>query len=685
MKINSYKKEIRKIIIIQSWWKTIYKIINIQKNIRKFLLKIKYVNERKKEKLNNIKYKYLIKWLDITYKRIILKKLKIFNCKRKIKKRNTYIKKEEKKIKKKKKYKEKKNIIQNNFLINNSLDKKKINYFLYSRNTNINPFKNQKLSTNVSKSHYSEIYNNLINNSNYINTSNSKNNSNSINSDFKSTKIKKSFIENREKVAKNIFGTYVPTSQNIPFAPKNSYKKITLRKKNKNFNLKKNIKSPKKENINNSKNNNAVNLKEMFNYKKKLNNSIIIRKYYFYWKTQVKKKNILKILINYILLKKSIIHFHFMIYGKLILKKLISYKKRKMIKELFIYLKKRILINIFHSISVLAKLKKLFYNLKNKIFIIELKKILFSINDIFYINDIDFFCNKNIKFIKDGKIINNININNYYNNNFINLNDIKYNKNLDNLNKIKIPLDTNIIKINKSCEKRNINNNYNNILVYIKKNTSAEKRFKQNNIKNIQSELNIMSRNKDNIIPGIHTFYHGNNNNIFNDEDTLISKFKVIFKIYSKFFEKNQKYICMKKWKENIISNNSITKIINKKIKLNENFLKFAKTNNTTQQNENTNFNTHRTINNKNLKNNVYYRKKLNLDKTHYQMKNIMIKIPINNSFNYNENDTIHFLTERQYSKMKLMNDTNIIAKGYIPLKNNVIEEKEIHFNKKIK
>ena len=87
MKINSYKKEIRKIIIIQSWWKTIYKIINIQKNIRKFLLKIKYVNERKKEKLNNIKYKYLIKWLDITYKRIILKKLKIFNCKRKKKKK----------------------------------------------------------------------------------------------------------------------------------------------------------------------------------------------------------------------------------------------------------------------------------------------------------------------------------------------------------------------------------------------------------------------------------------------------------------------------------------------------------------------------------------------------------------------------------------------------------------------
>ena len=116
----------RKIIIIQAWWKTIYKIIKIQKNIKKFLSKINLLNKRKEiEKLKNIKHKYLIRWLDITNKRIILKKLNIYNFERMLKNKNNYKKIKKNKFKKKKINKEKYNM-DNFYKNNNTIDKKRL-------------------------------------------------------------------------------------------------------------------------------------------------------------------------------------------------------------------------------------------------------------------------------------------------------------------------------------------------------------------------------------------------------------------------------------------------------------------------------------------------------------------------------------------------------------------------------
>ena len=702
----------RKIVIIQAWWKTIYKIIKIQKNIKKFLSKINLLNKRKEiEKLKNIKHKYLIRWLDITNKRIILKKLNIYNFERILKNKNNYKKIEPNKFKKKKINKERYNM-DNFYKNNNTIDKKKVNYLSFLKNNNINSFNNQKLLINIANSSLLESNKNLLNRTNYVNISHSKNKSNYI---FKMKSKRDNIINNSQEKgitkekSKIIFFHKESKIQKLPFNLKNNIKKIPY-ENNKDNNSKKKNKSFNKDNMTNFKyNNNNYTLLEyqgyntmnkggLFNYKKKLNNLSNLKKYYECWKMQIIKIKT-KRLIRYMLLKKSIIHFHFMIYGKSILEKLILYKKNKIIKDYFIHIKKRILISKIHSISVWIKLKKIFNNLKNKVFIIDLKNLLYNIKEIFYINDFDYLYdkNKNISLKKDNKIINNININNYYNNNFIYLNNIKYNNYLGKMNQIEIPYNIKLLKKNKSCEKNKENNLNNNIPTNIRQNNSIAKRFKKTEFKYIEEEMNILNSNKKNNIVSQHSFCVGNSNIVIPEVNIQYTKLNILLNIYSKFLRKRIMYNSIKIWKKNIINYNVDKKIINKKIKLNEKLLKMIKnSNNSIIQNENNNNNNKNTINNNspyNTKNNkivqnninVYHKKKifLNLDDSYYQGKNIITELSINKSINNNKNKNKYFLTEKNNSKLK--NNMYASIEDNALLKNKIIEEKEIHFDKKIK
>ena len=714
-KSNSYRyrKEIKKIVSIQAWWKIIYKIIKVQKNVRKFLSKINLLNKRKEiEKLKNIKHKYLIRWLDITNKRIILKKLNIYNFERMLKNKNNYKKIHPNKLKTIKITKEGYNM---DYLYkNNSIEKKKPNYLLYYKNSNINSFTNKILPINKANSYLLESNKNSFNRTKYVNTSNSKKKSSSR---FKSkSKSKNIFNNSQEKSipkesSKIIFFHKDPKIQIQPLNIKNNYKKILLKNNKTNSSKKKNI-SPNKDNITNFKYNNnnytllkyqgynTLNKKDFDKYKRKLNYLINLKKCYECWKTQIIKIKTYKKLIKYLLLKKSLMHFHFMIYGKSILEKLISYKKNKIVKDYFIHIKKRILISIIHSISVWAKFKKIFYNLKKKVFIIDLKNILYNIKEIIYINNNDNYSNRNksISFKKGNKIFNNININNYYNNNnFINLNKIKFNNYLGNMNQAGLSSNIKFIKKNKSCEKRKCKNLNSNISANIRQNNSTEKRFKINDFKFIEAEMNNMKRNKKNNKTSLNSFSVGDSNLVIHEKNLQYTKLNIFFKIYSKFLRKRLMYNCIKIWKENIRINNLDKKIINKKIKLNEKLIKIIKSgNNTIIQNEkyNNDVNCNNNSNNNNINNkilqnnvNVYYKKRiiLNLDEPNYQGKNILTGLPVSNTINNNENEKKFIMTERNNSKLKLESDIYSHTEENMSLKNKIIEEKEIHFDKKIK
>ena len=381
-------------------------------------------------------------------------------------------------------------------------------------------------------------------------------------------------------------------------------------------------------------------------------------------------------MIKHLLLKKCLFHFHFILYGKTILKKLISYKKNNIIKEYFISTKKKIIKNTLHSLSNWKKLKILLYKYKIKIFIVSIIKILHKIKKIFYNNNIEYHYNKTTEFKKDN-IINNININNYYNNSkCINFNDIQYN------NYFNVQIPSKIIKKNKSCEKRKYKKN--NISMNRKLNNSTEKRMI-----NIEGEINSNNniKKEKNMIFTLHS-YSLNKNSITFVKNNSSFKLNKIFKIYSKFLGKKQIANNFKKWKEKINerdsnNNNDDKKIINKRIKLNDKLIKMIKNSSNNSQVNNI------SINDKIMlgynKRKIYHRKKvlLNIEDTNnskstYYNENNKINVISNPCEIISNKENQFFLTERKNSKF---NDESKDENKYI--KKNVIEEKEIHFIKR--
>ena len=646
-------KYINKIKQIQKWWRPISSIIKIQKNLRKYLSKVKLF----KLKLEKI---YFQRWLDITYKRMIITKLNIYNFEKILKGKNDNRKRSRiNKLKKISIYKENKKM--NDFYKSNSnsLEKRNINFLSYAKNSNTNSFSNKIPNSILFNSCYLDASQCLTNRSN-----NSKNKSNS--------KIKNMINASHEKIIpkKNSKIICFPKEQKvqiIPFDLKKNYKK---RNENKNV-IKYNNHS---YSILKYQSSNSLNKKDVLKYKKNLELLINLKKCYGIWKSKIEKIKINKMMIKHLLLKKYLLHFHFMLYGKTILKQLISYKKNNIIKEYFSLNKKKIIKNILRALSSWKKLKTVFYKYKSKLFITNLIRIFNKIKKIFYINNIQHIYNKNNDY-KKNNIINNININNYFSNSkCINFNDIQYN------NYFNVQIPSKIIKKNKSCEKRKFKKY--NLSMNRKQNNSTEKRM----INKIEGEINMNDkiRKEKNMIFTLHSYSLNKTSIKFvkNNPSYILNK---ILKIYSKFLEKKKLTDNFKKWKEKTnekdSNNNDNKKIINKRIKLNDKLIKIIKnTNNNSQVNN---------INDKFLltdnKKGIYYRKKIHLNiEDVNNSKNIFcneknkINVISNPSQIISNKENQLFLTEKKNTKI---NDES--KEEYKFFKKNFIEEKEIHFVKR--
>lgn len=645
---------INRIKQIQKWWRPISSVIKIQKNIRKYLSKVK-IFKFKLEK------KYIKRWYDITYKRIILTKLNIYNFEKILKGNNDKRKRSRiNRLKKIKIYKETNKM--NDFYKNsNSLEKRRINFLSYSKNINTNSFSNKIPNSIFSNSYYLDTTQCLTNRSN-----NSKTKSNS--------KIKNMVNASQEKIipkknTKIIRFHKEQKVQIIPFDLKKNYKK---RNENKNA-VKYNNNS---YSILKYQTSNNLNKKDVLKYKKRLELLINLKICYGFWKSKIERIKISKMMIKYLLLKKCLLHFHFILYGKTILKKLISYKKNNAIKEYFLSNKKKIIKNALHSLSNWKKLKTLLYKYKSKIFKSNLIKIFSKIKEIFYNNNIEYLCNKTTDF-KKNNIINNININNYFNNSkCINFNDIQYN------NYFNVQIPSKIVKKNKSCEKRKCKKN--NLSIYHKLNNSTEKRI----INNIEGEINANDRikNEKNLILTLHS-YSLNKNSIIFVKNNSSYKLNKIFKIYSKFLGKKQITDIFKKWKEKSNerenNNNDYKKIINKRIKLNDKLIKMIKNSNNNSKANNNNINDNLLLSDNKRK--IYHRKKIQLNiedvnnsKSIYCNENNKINLISNPNEIFSNKENQFFLTERKNTKFF---DESKDENKYF--KQNFIEEKEIHFAKR--
>ena len=218
-------------------------------------------------------------------------------------------------------------------------------------------------------------------------------------------------------------------------------------------------------------------------------------------------------------------------------------------------------------------------------------------------------------------------------------------------------------------------------MIYRKQNNSTEKRM----INKIEGDINNDKiRNEKNMLFTLHS-YSLNKNPIKFVKNYSSYKLNKIFKLYSKFLEKKQIIDNFKKWKEKSNdrenNNNDEKKIINKRIKLNDKLIKIIKYNNNNSK-ENNNINDKLLFSDK--KTNIYHRKKVQLNIEDNNSKNIYYNE--NNKINIisNPNDIISnkenqfFLTEKKNIKF---NDAAKDENKYF--KQNFIEEKEIHFNKR--
>ena len=325
-KIN-YKENqfLEKIIYLQKWWKTMNKIILIQKNVRKFL-------EMKKI----IKIIYLIKMIfKLIFHKIIStfgqkkignkEKKEFFNQIKNNLKRND--------IKKIKKYDTSSKFYIKGKLINNNRTINSITNNNYSKK-NIEDNKKNIISEiiNINKESYKNKKMNNNDNENNIKTSNNKQKL------FKAKFMEKTIynINNKEKLKayKNINNIY----DNIKKIYEDYYNKTNCSSSNnfyiKNKNINKKIKNEKKknENIKTSKNsdeneNIIYNRKEELSKKNNQNkveiNSLNIEKLkekFEFWKEYIIKKSIIEKLKNKFLMKSH-----------LLLKKKFSNKKRRII------------------------------------------------------------------------------------------------------------------------------------------------------------------------------------------------------------------------------------------------------------------------------------------------------------------------------------------------------------------
>ena len=213
------KNFVSKIKLIQSWWKGIYNIIKIQKNIRGYLFRNKLLENLEQEKILICNIFLLYKAIRKIVINIIFEKLKKF-----IHNRNNSSKKEnlikKKLLKGTIKEKDITNItyINNyntNFINNFKLDKEKINIKdIFTINDNSNNYQNKKIGSNYTKDYSiqpkffnkSKDWKNykIIKNISFINNINTNNISN-INNNYFYNKYNRKYIQKKENINDQMF------------------------------------------------------------------------------------------------------------------------------------------------------------------------------------------------------------------------------------------------------------------------------------------------------------------------------------------------------------------------------------------------------------------------------------------------------------------------------------------------
>ena len=208
------KNFISKIKLIQSWWKGIYNIIKIQKNIRGFLFRNKLLENLEQEKILICNIFLLYKAIRKIVINIIFEKLKKF-----IHNRNSSRKKENLIMKKLLKGTIKEKDITNityinnyntNFINNFKLDKEKLNIKdLFTINDNSNNYQNKKIANNYAKDYSIKFFNKskdwnnykIIKNTSFINNINTNN----INNNYFYNKYNRKYIQKKENINDQMF------------------------------------------------------------------------------------------------------------------------------------------------------------------------------------------------------------------------------------------------------------------------------------------------------------------------------------------------------------------------------------------------------------------------------------------------------------------------------------------------
>ena len=214
MKKAKENRNISKIKLIQEWWKGIYNIIKIQKNIRGFLFRNKLLENLEQEKIIICNIFVLYKAIRKIVINLVFEKLKKY-----IYKRNNSTKKEN--LIKKKLFKgtirEKDitnityiNNYNNNFINNSKINKEKLNIkdIFTINNNNSNNFQYKKTannfySTNSKLFNKSKDWNNykIIKNISFINNINTNN----INNNYFYNKFNKKYIQKKDNINDQMF------------------------------------------------------------------------------------------------------------------------------------------------------------------------------------------------------------------------------------------------------------------------------------------------------------------------------------------------------------------------------------------------------------------------------------------------------------------------------------------------
>ena len=606
---SQMNNKLNKIIFIHKYLKK-YKQKKILKNLFYHIKIIIYKNIMKKLYINHIKY-YLLKWYNIIYLKKIIEKLIIKKQKYIINKaKNIYRKADiiqfknknltDRKIKRMKKLNDfhefiNKNIFDNNIdnLLNNNIN----NYSQLEEKTPIS----SNFQSNIKKVLYrckkslekKKNYNNNI----YSTLNNNKKNKIIFNTiDINNLNLEISNLNQRYKEIKKINHNYHPINNlkkynykneknisntfNFKNSQKDNNKKLNNNNnkilKNKSLNVKYNLNFNNKENDNqtflsynqllktepnksnthfiNNKTSNTINMSKKNNKNK--NRYFKIKKFDTCPLTFKDKK------LN--LYKRYYIIRYFNIWNKKVLSNKIIYSFIKSSKQMklrkIIY--KKLIISILNIFNTLL-LKKYFDKYKDiiirKIIIQKLKKYIFYN----YKNNNNIFKRKK-RFLKQGDIINNININNFINYTNNDITDF-IPKTTKNYNII-----ANSLKINHSEFPyfNNFDNDEDNI-INTNYNFDINKNYNTNNNKYISIKLDKKIKKK-------------NNGNLVDQ----INQFRMVFNLLDQHYNNNiySLFNCFNKWKYLSINKRyykSITYNNNniEKYKVNEKFINFKKIN----------------------------------------------------------------------------------------------------------